>query len=283
MSRRIRAFNRTAGETPGNPGVRSSSTSFLESLLGYNARRAALTIIEAFLERMSVFGLRPVDFSVLSLIAHNPGITSRQLCAALGILPPNLVKLISDLDKRGLLVRKPHPEDGRAIGLHLSAGWQEADARSGGAARDLEDRVSSPLSAEERGNADAPVAQDLQAGALAPALKQKDSMKHEDLIAIDIHTHAEVSCWNLFDAYGEEYDRAADKYFRSSRRPTIAETVAYYRERKIGLVMFTVDAEANLGRASVFPTKRRRRSQREQRHDDRVCQHRPAQGQDGCP
>ena len=60
-----------------------------------------------------------------------------------------------------------------------------------------------------------------------------------------------MSCWNPFDAYGEEYDRAADKYFRSSRRPTIAETVAYYRERKIGLVMFTVDAEANLGRKRI--------------------------------
>ena len=45
-------------------------------------------------------------------------------------------------------------------------------------------------------------------------------MKHEELIAIDIHTHAEVSCWNPFDSYGEEYDRAADKYFRNSRRPT---------------------------------------------------------------
>ena len=44
------------------------------------------------------------------------------------------------------------------------------------------------------------------------------------LIAIDTHTHAEVSCWNPFDNYGEEYDRAADKYFRSSRRPTIDET-----------------------------------------------------------
>ena len=44
---------------------------------------------------MSVYGLRPVDFSVLSLITHNPGITSRQLCATLGILPPNLVKLVS--------------------------------------------------------------------------------------------------------------------------------------------------------------------------------------------
>ena len=44
-------------------------------------------------------------------------------------------------------------------------------------------------------------------------------MKTDDLIAIDTHTHAEVSCRNPFDAYGEEYDRAADKYFGSDRRP----------------------------------------------------------------
>ena len=80
-------------------------------------------------------------------------------------------------------------------------------------------------------------------------------MKVDELVAIDIHTHAEVSCWNPFDSYGEEYDRAADKYFRSNRRPTIDETVAYYRERKIGLVMFTVDAEAKMA-ASASPTKR---------------------------
>jgi len=55
--------------------------------LGYNARRAALTIIEGFLERMAEFGLRPVDFSVMSVIQHNPGVTSRQLCAALNLLP----------------------------------------------------------------------------------------------------------------------------------------------------------------------------------------------------
>lgn len=76
-------------------------------------------------------------------------------------------------------------------------------------------------------------------------------MNAAELIAIDVHTHAEVSCWNPFDAYGEEYDRAADKYFRSNRRPTIAETIAYYRERRIGLVMFTVDAEAQIGRRRI--------------------------------
>jgi len=71
------------------------------------------------------------------------------------------------------------------------------------------------------------------------------------MIAIDVHTHAEISCWNPFDSYGEEYDRAADKYFKSSRRPTIEETIAYYRERKIGLVMFTVDSETHIGRKRI--------------------------------
>ena len=69
-------------------------------------------------------------------------------------------------------------------------------------------------------------------------------MDHANLVAIDIHTHAEVSCWNPCDNYGQEYDRAADKYFRNSKRPTIEETIAYYREREIGLVMFTVDTPA---------------------------------------
>lgn len=148
MTRRIRTFSRQAVETTANE--MAVDTSFLESLLGYNARRAALTIIEVFLERMSVYGLRPVDFSLLSLISHNAGITSRQLCSALGILPPNLVKLVADLDKRGLLQRKPHPTDGRAIGLHLTAEGRKLMREAEVTARELEDHVASPLTASER-------------------------------------------------------------------------------------------------------------------------------------
>jgi predicted TIM-barrel fold metal-dependent hydrolase len=72
-------------------------------------------------------------------------------------------------------------------------------------------------------------------------------MKLDDLIAIDVHVHAEVSCRNPVDEVWKEYEDAATKYFKASKRPTIAETVAYYRERKIGLVMFTVDMEHELG------------------------------------
>ena len=103
---------------PQHPHVDKVNARYLETLLGYNARRAALTIIEVFLQRMAVYELRIVDFSVLSLVTHNPGITSRQLCTTLGILAPNLVQMVNALEKRDLIARQPHPLDGRAMGLH---------------------------------------------------------------------------------------------------------------------------------------------------------------------
>ena len=72
-------------------------------------------------------------------------------------------------------------------------------------------------------------------------------MKLDDLIAIDVHTHAEVSCRQPHDEVWLPYEEAASKYFKAGKRPTIAETIAYYRERKIGLIMFTVDSELEIG------------------------------------
>lgn len=124
-------------------------TSYLETLLGYNARRAALAVIGVFLQRMAPYGLRPVDFSVLTLIAHNPGITSRQICAALDILPPNLVGMIKSLDKRGLIERRPHPTDRRAQGLHLSPSGRKLQKDAQATATKLERDVASRLSEQE--------------------------------------------------------------------------------------------------------------------------------------
>lgn len=125
-------------------------TSYLESLLGYNARRAAVEIIGLFLKRMAVYDLRPVDFSVLSLITHNPGISSRQLCSELNILPPNLVGMINTLEKRELILRKPHPSDGRVIGLHLSEIGIKLMKEAEQTAKELEDDAASKLTATER-------------------------------------------------------------------------------------------------------------------------------------
>lgn len=135
---------------PKPPHVEKVDTGFLESLLGYNARRTSLAVIEVFMERMAPYGLRPVDFSVLSLIAHNPGITSRQLCTALGILPPNLVGMVNGLEKRELIARKPHPLDGRAMGLHLTAPGQKMMRDAEKTAAALESEVASRLTPSEQ-------------------------------------------------------------------------------------------------------------------------------------
>ena len=125
-------------------------TTYLQSLMGYNARRAALSIIELFLERLAPYGLKPVDFSVLSTILHNPGVTSRQLCSALNLLPPNLVGLIQTLEARGLIERKPHPHDGRAVGLHPTAQGKTLMEQAEQTASDLEIEKTARLTPAQR-------------------------------------------------------------------------------------------------------------------------------------
>lgn len=136
--------------TSSTPSVDTIDTRYLETLLGYNARRAALSIIEVFLQDMAPYDLRPVEFSVTSLIVHNPGITSRQICAALGLLPPNLVGLLNALEKRGLIERKPHPSDGRALGLHATPQCVEMMQAAEKTAAQVEVQASAKLTAAER-------------------------------------------------------------------------------------------------------------------------------------
>lgn len=120
--------------------VERVDTSFLEALVGYNARRAALAVIGAFIPQMAEFGLRPVEFSVLCLIRANPGITARQLGATLDIQPPNLVGMIKTLEKRDLLEKRDHPRDRRAQGLHLTTTGESlmAQAQETWLAREVE-------------------------------------------------------------------------------------------------------------------------------------------------
>ena len=134
-------------DTPGNGPV---DTSFLRTLVGYNARRASIAVIEVFVERMSVYPLKMVDFSMLSLVAHNPGITSRQLCTTLNVLPPNMVGLIAALERRGLIERRPHPNDGRAMGLHLTPAGATLTEQAEQTAAQLEQDATARLTATER-------------------------------------------------------------------------------------------------------------------------------------
>src|SRR3954453_20735940 len=71
----------------------------------------------------------------------------------------------------------------------------------------------------------------------------------EDVVAIDIHTHAEEPCGMHGDDGYDDFQAQMAEYFKSPNKhpPTVAETAAYYRAKKIAAVIFPVDAERETG------------------------------------
>lgn len=73
-------------------------------------------------------------------------------------------------------------------------------------------------------------------------------MNLDDVVAIDIHTHAEKSCRMPLEEEALEMEAAKAKYFKFSLgQPSIPEVAQYYRERRMICVIFPVDAECCTG------------------------------------
>ena len=73
-------------------------------------------------------------------------------------------------------------------------------------------------------------------------------MDLNNLVAIDVHTHAEVSTRIPPDEAARELETAKEQYFKSTvKNPTIPQMAAYYRERRMAFVVFTVDHERGMG------------------------------------
>jgi predicted TIM-barrel fold metal-dependent hydrolase len=68
--------------------------------------------------------------------------------------------------------------------------------------------------------------------------------------AIDVHVHVEVGRGGE-DGLLPEWRAAAREYFRGGGLPTVDDVAAYYRERNMAAVVFTVDAETQTGRRAV--------------------------------
>lgn len=97
------------------------SLGLLDNLLGYRLRRAQLSVFQDFLVAMKDFDLRPAQFSVLAIIAANPGLKQSRVSEALGINRANFVALLDELEQRKLARRAPAPGDRRSNALFLTA------------------------------------------------------------------------------------------------------------------------------------------------------------------
>jgi DNA-binding MarR family transcriptional regulator len=124
--------------------------SMLLSLVGYNCRRAYITIMPLFEKRMAKYDLRPVDFSVLSLLKANPNITQKRLSQAINVSPPNLATLLDRLENRGLVVRQRNPLDKRSQTLVLTPDGMRMCIKAEKTASELETEATAALTDAER-------------------------------------------------------------------------------------------------------------------------------------
>jgi DNA-binding MarR family transcriptional regulator len=97
----------------------------LEGHLGYFIRRIQVWVFQDFIRKLANADIRPAQYSVLTVIGANPGLSQSDLADTLAIERARLVHLLDRLEKRGLTERQPSPKDRRSHALHLTPEGQK--------------------------------------------------------------------------------------------------------------------------------------------------------------
>jgi DNA-binding MarR family transcriptional regulator len=114
------------------------------------------------------FDLRMITYTALVLIVDNPGMRQSQLAAAMDIERPNLVVILDELERRGLINRDKVPTDRRAHALRATL-----------AGHRLYDRTLKAVSAHEAALLDGIDRGDLDALIEVAAKIQKNASRDE--------------------------------------------------------------------------------------------------------
>lgn len=93
--------------------------------VGYCCLQAYLEVVPNIRKQLAKLNLRPVEYTVLSLINSNPRINQKRLGQTIRVSPPNLATLLDKMQADGLLDRQRNPHDRRSQILALTAKGQE--------------------------------------------------------------------------------------------------------------------------------------------------------------
>jgi DNA-binding MarR family transcriptional regulator len=106
-------------------------------------RRAAETLLDPS-------GLRPRHLIALTLLSDHGAANQQALAETLSLDPSNVVGLLNELEERGLITRRRHPEDRRRHIVAISTDGKKQLRAAQRLLAQVEDDVLRALSAEER-------------------------------------------------------------------------------------------------------------------------------------
>jgi MarR family transcriptional regulator, lower aerobic nicotinate degradation pathway regulator len=87
---------------------------------GYLFRRMQQIAVAIFMEECRAFDLTPVQYAALVAIHAHPGIDATRLSALIAFDRSTLGNVIERIESKGLVERKPSPDDKRIKLLHLT-------------------------------------------------------------------------------------------------------------------------------------------------------------------
>jgi DNA-binding MarR family transcriptional regulator len=133
-------------EVPTPPALHdalANHTGFLLSRMGMIAQKQ-------FSERIACLGLTPRMWGALSVLDSEGAISQHALCKGIGIDPSSMVATIDELEAKGLVERRRHPQDRRAHALHVTAKGRRTLTQGGELVRRAQDELFGSLDDEER-------------------------------------------------------------------------------------------------------------------------------------
>lgn len=121
----------------------------LTSRLGFLLRLAQLRVFGIFYRELEKRAVRPGEFSILLVIAENPGIRQGILAEALSIKRAHMTKIVRAMEANGLIERSVPADDRRAVELRLSEAGEARVRTHREAFFALDETAGSPLTASE--------------------------------------------------------------------------------------------------------------------------------------
>lgn len=134
------------GPAPGAPGLHAA----LVRHTGYLVSRCGAYAAKQFAERLESIGLTPRMWGALNVLDAEGPVSQHQLGRAIGMDPSSMVGTIDELEALGLVERQRHPTDRRAHALHVTAAGRKSLTRGRKLARQAQNDLLAPLSAEDR-------------------------------------------------------------------------------------------------------------------------------------
>jgi MarR family transcriptional regulator for hemolysin len=117
---------------------------------GFRVARIARRLRQAVDAELSVLGLTEATWRPLVYVRRlGDGVRQKELATALSIEGPSLVRILDNLERRGLIERRADASDRRARGIYLTRAGHELAKRAAKAGGEVQARVLATVSGAE--------------------------------------------------------------------------------------------------------------------------------------